>query len=228
MPTSRIYVIDDATLHRKWQQITHEKALLLKSFEHVIQVCSINGKKVVERIDHFAAGFTSTTAHDASLGQHQKTYYTPKPKLATHIKPAGAPATLHSIVIPDMDALNGHDVYLRDGVAHCVSLAQHFGAPFTGKWVPGAEPDKNTPVGTLVATFDPGTGRYTNTSGDSHVGALLSVSDKGIRLLDQYRGRITILPSEYPYGGKLNSKKNKTYESDGHHYRILLVPSSAR
>jgi hypothetical protein len=83
-------------------------------------------------------------------------------------------------------------------------------------------------VHTLVATFVDNNGqKYRSESGNGHVGAFVEMFDKtnakgdkttGITLMDQYKGRLAIGPSDIKAGGTRN------FNSDANNYRILLVP----
>ena len=131
----------------------------------------------------------------------------------------GIPAGYTTIVVPNAGGMVGHSLY---GSGTCVALAKAFGAPQTSLWSPGSAPDANTPVGTLVATFYANDGTtFANQSGFSHVGALLSVDDSGITLLDQYRSSsvTSLLSSNYYYGATRN------YNANASNYYIVLVPS---
>src|SRR4029077_21064565 len=97
------------------------------------------------------------------------------------------------------------------GTGTCVDLLKKtMGNYPTSTWVKGPAPDKNTPIGTFVATFydDNGT-QYRSESGRGHTGAWDGTfdnggSNSGIVLIDQYRGRNNIDRSYIRRGGTRN------------------------
>jgi hypothetical protein len=89
----------------------------------------------------------------------------------------------------------------------------------TKTWVKGPAPDKNTQIGTFVATFHDNNGtKYAPQSGIGHVGAWYGFYPQGIVLIDQYDSRNAINPSRIPWGGTRN------YNNNASNYFIVLVP----
>jgi RHS repeat-associated protein len=108
----------------------------------------------------------------------------------------------------------------------------------TWRWIKGPAPDKNTPLGTFVATFHDNNGTQFG-SGDvhkhpRHVGAFYGTYSKGnhngIVLVDQYEDRTdpgeVIAQSKYPYGGypEYHEVYWKDYIHNGSNYFIVVVP----
>jgi hypothetical protein len=73
--------------------------------------------------------------------------------------------------------------------SECAALVQAFGVPNTNRWRrgPHVQDIASLTPGTVIATL--GTGVYlSDYSGMSHVGIFLGKTDKGLFMLDQYRG----------------------------------------
>ena len=78
------------------------------------------------------------------------------------------------------------------GNGHCVAFVREAAAaPHTSQWRPGARArGGNLPGGTAIATFDPVSRRYTNsTDGRSHAAIFLREQTDGLYVLDQWAGR---------------------------------------
>jgi hypothetical protein len=129
------------------------------------------------------------------------------------------------------DCVNGHralilsnaDWYIGKpalGTGTCVDfLKKTMGNYPTSTWVKGPAPDSSTPTGTFVATFSANDGtKYQSFSGLGHVGAWNGFISNGIQLIDQYRSRPNIDPSNIYFGG------TKNYNNDARNYFIVLVP----
>lgn len=207
----------------RWQEIPAEFAHLRAHYEPVIRVWANNGFQRAELLLSACDpmnlhGSPHQPPHAQPAGNAK--YLVRKPGQGIAGKPASAPEGSHTIIVPNVDSLNRQPVF---GTGTCVDLAKHFGAPYTGTWVPGPKPDKDTPKGTLVGTFynENGT-KFANKSGLSHVGALLSVEDDGITLMDQYAQRRWIGHSEIHKGGTRN------YNSNSENYRIILFPTAKK
>jgi hypothetical protein len=84
----------------------------------------------------------------------------------------------------------GHPLYgAAKDASECAALVQAFGVPNTNRWRRGPHVQDIAVLtpGTVIATL--GTGVYlSDYSGKSHVGIFLGKTDKGLVMLDQYRG----------------------------------------
>jgi hypothetical protein len=79
------------------------------------------------------------------------------------------------------------------GNGHCVRLCQWVSTvPHTSRWEPGVKVrGGNVPKGAIIATFDPATRRYENDiKGRSHAAVFLEEREDGLRVLDQWLGRV--------------------------------------
>ena len=78
------------------------------------------------------------------------------------------------------------------GNGQCVRFCQHVSAvPHTSRWTPGVKVrGGDVPSGAIIATFDPA-GYYENDeTGRSHAAVFLEEREDGLRVLDQWRGRV--------------------------------------
>lgn len=88
------------------------------------------------------------------------------------------------------------------------------GAPRTKYWTAGDAPNKDTPVGTWVATFD------SNGNFKGHVGSFESMDNRGnVKLIDQFNNRGYV--DEQTYRNK-GGAPNIYISNDASNYRIML------
>lgn len=98
-----------------------------------------------------------------------------------------------------------HDKYTGAvvGNGHCVAYVREVtGAPHTSQWRRGEKVRGGAlPSGTAIATFD-ANGRYANaTDGSSHAAILISATDAGLVVMDQWQGQPVHQRTIRPKGG---------------------------
>lgn len=108
------------------------------------------------------------------------------------------------------------------GSGQCVALVQAAaGAPLTSLWRKGPRVRDNSaiPKGTVIATFD-AEDRYPNHKTGNHAALFISISDKGIVVLDQWASKDPARPSQRTlrYRGGKGSPSN-----DGDQFSVVVT-----
>ncbi len=108
------------------------------------------------------------------------------------------------------------------GSGQCVGLVQAAtGTPVTSLWRKGpkAKGSSKIPVGTAIATFDT-EGNYPNHATGNHAALFVSVSDKGIVVVDQWAAKDPARPSRRTlrFRGGEGSASN-----DGDQFSVVLT-----
>ena len=108
------------------------------------------------------------------------------------------------------------------GTGHCVPLVQAAGgAPVASLWVKGPKVKGNSsiPVGTVIATFGK-TDKYENAATGNHAAIFMSISDKGIVVVDQWKLKDPARPSQrtLKFKNGVGSASN-----DGDQFSVVLT-----
>ncbi len=127
----------------------------------------------------------------------------------------------HPVVIPNPTQYESPTPILSplDGLAECVALIQYL-VPSIGQtkyWVEGALVTPDTPIGTVVATFDPISQQYINSKATSHVGIFDGFDSAGnMILIDQWDGSGGINAHTY-------RSNSSTYIGNPANYHVVMV-----
>jgi len=108
------------------------------------------------------------------------------------------------------------------GTGHCVPLVQEAaGAPVTSMWLKGPKVKGNSkiPEGTVIATFSKAD-KYENAATGNHAALFLSVSEKGILVVDQWKAKDPAKPSRriLKFKGGSGSASN-----DGDQFSVVVT-----